>query len=257
MNKLPGACVTGAIAILASLTLTSVYGADVRGVTFSKCTEFVGVAPVAETAARALVPARYHLIADAAGARLVVRIADCEGVRAGAAPRRPGTIAHIGILIASPDGTATDPNTSINNYTLSYASNVPALVHLLRAADVPAVLDSNLAYESTPAHGASELYAAVTPALAASPTWFLHGTVTSPAFATTFLANWWFARGRGETKMATTFPVILFDFSSQISFYTSRNNVIGQLIGSNKISNFPLSFRGAYDSAHMIVTENP
>jgi hypothetical protein len=81
--------------------------------------------------------------------------------------------------------------------------------------------------------------------------------VTNPTFATPFLANWWFAKGRDETKMATTIPEIFFDFTSTVSFYTSRNNVIGQRIGSNKISNFPLSFRGAFASGHMTVTKKP
>lgn len=241
----------------ALLAVTDTHGAEQRRVIFSECTEFVGVAPVPEAAARALVPGRYSLVADVSGARLVIRIADCAGVRAGAAPRRPGTVAHIGIMINSPDGTGTDPNTAINNYTLSYATNVPALARLLREANVPAVLDPGMAYEFAPAQGPSELYAAVTPASATSPTWFIHGTVTNPGFATPFLANWWAAKGHRETKMETVFPVILFDFTSTVSFYTSRNNVIGQLLGSNRIAGFALSFRGAYETAEMIVSENP
>jgi hypothetical protein len=258
MNRIFDLCMTSVTIFAALLAMTAAQGADrLRDVEFANCTEFVGVAPVAEASARALVPARFHLVADAAGARLLIRIADCEGVRVGTSARRPGRIAQIGIVIASPDGTAIDPNTSINNYTLSYATNVPALARLLREADVPAVLDPDMAYEFAPAHGPSELYAATTPGLSASPTWFIHGSVTNPAIATTFLANWWFAKGDGETKMATTFPVILFDFTSTVSFYTSRGNVIGHLIGSNKIANFPLSFRGAYEVAHMIVSEKP
>ncbi len=241
----------------ALVTVTNTHGAETRRVTFSRCTEFVGISPVPEAAARALVPERYSLVADASGARLVIRIADCAGVQAGASPRRPGTIAHIGIMIISPDGTGTDPNTAINNYTLSYATNVPALARLLREANVPAVFDGDMAYEFAPAQGPSELYAAVTPAPNLSPAWFIHGTVTNPGFATNFLANWWIAKGRRETKMETTFPVILFDFTSAVSFYTSRNNVIGQLVGGNRIAGFPLSFRGAYETAEMIVSENP
>jgi hypothetical protein len=215
------------------------------------------VAPVNEAAARALVPNRYSLIADPAGAKLVVRIADCKAVRVGTLPARPGTVAHIGIMIASPDGTGTDPNTSINNYTLTYATNSAALALSLRGAKVPAVLDPDLAYEFAPAQGPSELFAAVTPEFGVSPTWFIHGTVTNPSFPTPFLANWWFEQGAWQTKMATDIPTILFDFSSNVSFYTSRNNVVGRLVGSNKIENFPLSFRGQFAVGTMTISVTP
>lgn len=239
------------------LAVPAVYAADARGVEFTNCTEFVGVAPVAEARARALVPARYQLFADGLGARVIVRVADCEGVRVGLLPRRAGRLAQVGIIIASPDGTATDPNTSINNYTLTYATNMPALAARLQLANVPAVVDTNLAYEFAPVQGPSELYAAVTPEFGVSPTWFLHGSVTHPTFQTTFLANWWFDKGGEQTKMATTIPVIFFDFTSTVSFYTSRHNVIGQLIGGNRIANFPLSFRGKFAAGQMVVTEAP
>ncbi len=223
-------------------------------VTFNDCTEFAGIAPVPEERARALVPAPYQLVSDAAGAKLVVRVSDCGSVVVGNQPGRPGRVAHIGIMIQSPDGTATDPNTSINNYTLSYSSNLRDLVKRLHALGVPASLDARLAYEFSPAQGPSEFYAAVAPAVESSPTWFLHGTITNPAISSTFLANWWVLSKAGQTKMATTFPAILFDFTSAVSFYTSRTNEVGQLLGSNGIANFPVSFRGQYPVADMSVT---
>lgn len=228
-------------------------------VQFSQCTEFVGVAPVDEAKARALVPARYTLFSDGAGARLVVRAADCLSVRVGALPARPGRVAQIGIIIFSPDGTATDPNTSINNYTLTYASNAPALVSLLRAAGVPAALDIGLAYEINPPAGpGSEFYVAVSPELdpgaGTRATWFLQGSVNTPGFNTTFLANWWRLDGGRETKMATDVPVISFDFASQVRFATSRLNPVGALLGANALAGFALSFRGAFDAATMTVT---
>ena len=97
-------------------------------VRFENCTEFVGVAPVDEAKARTLVPAPYQLVTDNAGAKLVVRLSDCQGIAVNHRPAKPGTVAHIGIMLYSPDGTATDPNTSINNYTLFYTSNLADLV---------------------------------------------------------------------------------------------------------------------------------
>lgn len=224
-------------------------------VQFAKCTEFVGIAAVDVLKARALVPARYTLVSDAAGARLVVRAADCAAVRVGNQPARPGRVAQIGLMIVSPDGTGTDPNTSINNYTLSYASNSQALVAALRAAGVPAALDTGLAYEVSPTSGVgSEFYAAVSPGAEASPTWFLHGSVNTPGFGTSFLANWWRADGRRETKMATDIPAISFDFASQVGFTTSRLNLVGELLGRNRAPGFLLSFRGAFEAGQMLVS---
>lgn len=223
-------------------------------VQFTGCTEFVGIAPVDATRARALVPARYTLVADALGARLVVRAADCESVRVGALPARPGRVAQIGLIIVSPDGTAADPNTGINNYTLSYASNSAPLVLALRAAGVPAALDKGLAYEVTPA-AAGEFYAAVSPEFgSSSPQWYLQGTVNAPSVNTRFDANWWRLAGTREVKMATTIASIAFDFGSVMSFSTSRENLVGQLLGRNHVAGFALSFRGAFPSGVMTVS---
>lgn len=246
-----------AIAALLSLSAAASVAHDgALNVQFARCSEFVGVVPVDAAAARALVPARYHLVADAAGARLVVRAADCESVRVGPLPARPGRVAQVGIMIVSPDGTAADPNTGINNYTLSYASNSAALVLALRAAGVPAALDAGLAYEVTPA-AAGELYVAVGPELdAGSPTWFLQGQVTTPAIHSRFDANWWRQAGAREVKMATSIDDIAFDFGSAVTFSTSRHNLIGRLLGRNHVAGFPLSFRGRFDAGSMQVTSS-
>jgi hypothetical protein len=256
-------CLSIPALLLASAPAAIAHTNGPLNVTFTNCTEFAGVAPVDAARARALVPAPYALVTDANGAKLVVRVSDCAGIGVGgevglfSLPARPGRVAHIGIMIASPDGTATDPNTSLNNYTIAYASNHPALVAGLRRAGVPAALDAGLAYEFSPAQGTAELYAATAPVPGTGPTWFLHGTVTTPTIASTFLANWWYYARNREIKMATTFPTINFDFTSKVSFYTSRSNAIGQLLGSNGIANFPLSFRGQFPAARMAVTVTP
>ncbi len=218
------------------------------------CTEFAGVAPINEVKARALVPSKYQLVANGSKANLVVRVSDCQEVSVNGHPGKPGRVAHIGIELISPDGTATDPNTSINNYTLSYASNIPELIDGLNRFALPAVKTPELDYEFAPPIGPSLLYASITPIDPNSPTWFLYGTVTNPTIPSPFLANWWYLSDSGQVKMATTFPKIYFDFTSTVSFYTSAKNGIGTLIGGNSISNFPVSFRGQYAYAQMIVT---
>lgn len=225
-------------------------------VTFENCTEFVGVAPVDEAKARALVPAPYQLVTDDAGAKLVVRLSDCQGIAVNHRPAQPGTVAHIGIILYSPDGTATDPNTSINNYTLSYTSNLADLVKGLNKQGVTAALDTQLAYEVTPVSGPAEFYASVSPNVGNAPTWSLYGNVADPQIPSEFLANWWQLSAKGEIKMATTIPLIYFDFSSQVSFLTSRQNQIGTLIGGNQIAHFPLTFRGQFATAEMVVTRS-
>ena len=223
-------------------------------VDLNNCTEFAGVSPINEIQARALVPSKYKLVVNGTKASLVVRVSDCQEVSVNGHPGKPGRVAHIGVELISPDGTATDPNTSINNYTLSYASNIPELVEGLNRFALPAVKAPELDYEFAPPNGPSLLYASVAPLDPNSPAWFLYGTVTNPTIPSPFLANWWYLSNSGQVKMATTFPKIYFDFTSTVSFYTSSKNIIGTLIGGNSINNFPVSFRGQYTYAQMIVT---
>jgi hypothetical protein len=225
-------------------------------VSFNNCTEFVGVASVDEARARALVPVDYQLVTDEAGAKLVVRISNCQGIAVNHQRSQPGTVAHIGMMIYSPDGTATDPNTSINNYTLSYVSNDADLVKALSKQDISARLDTDLAYEVTPVNGLSEFYVLVSPDAVKAADWSLYGSVKEPQIPSEFLANWWQASRKGEVKMATTIPLIYFDFSSEVSFFTSRQNPIGALLGSNRIASFPLSFRGQFATAEMLVSRS-
>ncbi len=103
-------------------------------------------------------------------------------------------------------------------------------------------------------NGPSELYVAVTPGPAPSPTFFLSGTVTNPNVATFFLANWWVAARNQDTRMATEFPAIRFDFTSDMALHTASNNFIGRLIGGTKLDRFPVSFRGAFEQATMRTT---
>ena len=247
-------------AALAAAGAASAHGGNAPlTVQFSGCTEFVGVAAADAVRVRARVPQRFTPIVDAAGAKLVVRVADCSAVKVGALPARPGRVAQIGAMIFSPDGTATDPNTAINNYTLSYATNSPSLAVALRSTGVPAVLDEGLAIEATPtggANGAAAFYAAVSPDFElGSPTWFLHGTVFTPGFNSPFLANWWQAVGAADVKMSTDIPSIAFDFGSVMTFATSRRNAIGALLPDNVVTNWQLTFRGAFDAGTMTVTQ--
>jgi hypothetical protein len=228
-------------------------------VQFSQCSEFVGLVPIPAAKAQALLPARYTLVVDGADtARLVVRMTDCKAIRVGALPARAGRLAQAGLLIVSPDGTASDPDTGINNYTLTCATNVPALALGLEAQGVPAALDAEMEYGVNPPLGTgSALYAAVAPELGDSTRFFLDGTVNTPTFATTFLANWWRVAGNTQIRMQSDFPTISFDFASSVAFTTSTANVLGQLTGTNRVTSFAITYRGLYDAATMVVKTGP
>ena len=226
---------------------------------FSQCSEFVGLVPIDAAKAQALLPARYTLVVDAANtARLVVRMTDCQAIRVGATPARAGRLAQTGLLIVSPDGTASDPYTGINNYTLTYASNVPALVLGLQAQGVPAALDVDMEYAVTPPLGSgSRLYASVAPELGDPTRFFLDGSVNTPTTATTFLANWWRLDGNRQIRMQTDFPTIAFDFASSVAFTTNSANVLGRLTGTSRVTSFAITYRGTYDAAAMRVNTGP
>ena len=257
MSFAPGsvrAAVLGACALVAAPAF-----AVPLTVKFSQCSEFVGLLPIPAAKAQALLPARYTLVVDAANtARLVVRMTDCQAIRVGALPARAGRLAQAGLLIVSPDGTASGPNTGINNYTLTYASNVPALVLGLQAQGVPAALDAKMEYDVKPPLGTgSALYAAVAPELGDSTRFFLDGSVNTPTFATTFLANWWRVDGKRQIRMQTDFPTIAFDFASSVAFTTNSANMLGQLTGTSRVTSFAITYRGMYDAAAMVVDTRP
>lgn len=219
-------------------------------VTFEDCSEFVGIGPVSLAEARALVPPEYGVV-DAGGAALiVVRLSNCQAVSTDGAAPVPGTVAHIGINIIPPDGVG-----DINNYTLTYASDVDALVNGLRATGLPAQHDADLLYEFTRDSGTTgNLLGLVTPN--PGPTWQVYGRESDPAPNTAFpfRAIWWYAQSSGTVRMDTTFPAIAFG-DAQVSFHTPGTGFLTHLVGGNTIAAFPgLSVRGVFDDAHMAVT---
>ena len=259
MSRLPSLARTALFAGLGAVAASPALAVAPLQVQFSQCSEFVGLVPVPAAKARALLPARYALVVDGADtARLVVRMTDCKAVRVGALPARAGRLAQAGLLIVSPDGTASDPNTGINNYTLTYATNVPALALGLQAQGVPAALDASMEYQVVPPLGAgSALYASVAPELGAQVRFFLDGSVNTPTYASTFLANWWRLDGNAQVRMQTNFPTIAFDFASSVAFTTDPANVLGQLTGTARVTSFAVTYRGTYDAATMIVKTGP
>ncbi|HJZ97513.1 MAG TPA: hypothetical protein VKE70_13480 [Candidatus Solibacter sp.] len=218
--------------------------------TLNNCTELIGFGPVPYAAARTLVPSSYTLVPFGPNtAGLVVRASLCDAVGVGGSAEKPAIVAQVGIAIASPDGTG-----DINNYTLLYSTNHEHLSEALNEAGLPAVFDRALAYEFTPSgSGQGEVYVAVSPVV--QPAWFLSGTADPPpSGGAPVVANWWSSGSRGVVKMATSIPSISYG-AAGFSLHTSKNGLLGGLIGGNTDAAFVFfNARGVFATALLTVT---
>jgi hypothetical protein len=223
-------------------------------VDFANCTEFAGVGPVTFAKAASLVPSLFTTFPTStsgpATGGIVVRATSCAGVKINGGFSVPTAISQIGVEIVSPDGTGT-----INNYTVIYESNNLELVEAFNLAGVPAVYAPSLTYQFTYTSATSgTLYAGVDGF--GIPAYFLFGTASDPAPNTgaDFKANWWYDRSGSIVKQASDFPNISFG-NANVTVYTDKSSVLGQLIGGNSDSDFHfLPVRGVYATAHMDVT---
>ena len=224
-------------------------------VNFNNCTEWVGWGPARNAVALPLVPSGYQAALVNGSATIVVRAANCAQVIVDGRNSGPGTVAHVGVNIVSPDGTGT-----INNYTLSYVTTDEQLAKQLDKAGLPVSVDKSLAYEFTPSANdpnQGTLYVDVTPDGEEAPRPYTQfGAVANPAPGSEFpfLANWWYAGKHGAIKMSTDIPLIGFGNAS-VRVYTRRSSVLGQLFGANEISGFTLlNVRGRFASGVMTVS---
>ena len=217
--------------------------------TLKNCTELIGFGPVAYAPARALVPSAYTVVPIGPSAGLVVRASRCDAISVDHSNEKPAIVAQVGVAVVPLDGTG-----DINNYTLLYSTNNERLWVGLLEAGLPAVLDPALAYEFTPdASGHGEVYTAVSPI--AQPSWFLTGAADPPPpGGAPVVANWWFNGFRGTIKMATSIPSISYG-AATFSLHTSKNSILGNLIGGNTDANFVLfNARGAFTTGTLAVT---
>lgn len=236
-----------ALALLSPRPVLAGDGPRTVGVVFSGCAEYVGFGPVSLARAQALVPRRFTVTDLGGVGGLVVRAATCESISVDGGPGRRTMVSHVGVNIASPDGSG-----DINNYTIVYATNHPGLAEKLNRMGLPAVYNP-LIVDEDPASLPGEAYVSVFDDRL--PAYSITGTVNAPSLpAIPFLANWWWAGREGVVKMATDIPSIAFGFAA-LEFRTSSQSVLGRLIGGNTFTNFPFyNVRGEYASAQMVVT---
>lgn len=222
-------------------------------VDFSQCTEFAGVGPVDLARASSLVQPAFTTLPVGSMAAIVVRATSCASAQVNGGSGVPTIISQIGIEIVPPDGTG-----DINNYTLIYVTDNAQLALAFRLSGLPASFDPTITYEFTyDATGKSgELY--VEAEGEGLPAYFLTGTEADPTGGgSDFKANWWYRGFFGVIKQASDFPNIAFG-AANVSLHTSRQSVLGKLIGGNTDADFHfLPVRGVYATAHMDVTVGP
>jgi len=236
-------------AIMATQPASAEAGAGFS-VDFSQCTEFAGVGPVDLATASSLVQPAFTTLQVGSTAAIVVRATRCASVQVNGGAGVPTIVSQIGIEIVPPDGTG-----DINNFTLIYVTDNAQLALAFRLVGLHAMFDPTITYEFTyDSTGKSgELY--VEAEGLGLPAYFLTGTETDPSSAGfDFKANWWYQGFAGVIKQATDFPNIAFG-PANVSLHTSRESVLGMLIGGNTDADFHfLPVRGVYAAAHMDVT---
>jgi hypothetical protein len=210
-------------------------------VDFGDCTEMAGIGFVPAAAARARVPADIALAGDATSAIVVVRIANCEALSIDGHPRAGHTVAQIGLTMA-----AGDPTSDINNYTLWYDTDSPALAARLRAAGVDTRLVPRLEYEVEDGE--------LSVRQPRSPRYRADGPVVMPtASPVPFVASWWQRRGARTVQMRTALPAIAFS-GAQMTVTTPAGSELAQLIGGTSLGFAILDSYNAFDAAHMEVS---
>jgi hypothetical protein len=222
-------------------------------VQFTNCTEYVGAGAIPLARVTPFVPSTFQVLVGAGNtATLVVRAAQCEGVKVDNDRPEPGILTQIGVSVVGPDGTG-----DINNYTVAYVTNSRRLAQRLERVGLPVSVDPDLVYEITPnpPGAAGEFFVDSSPSDA--PAFFLNGTATDNTFLTIpFLANWWYESHRGRMKMATNIPTIAFGFAA-VTAYARQDSPLGKLMGGNKFSAFNVfNVRGRFSTARMLVTLN-
>ncbi|WP_334897457.1 hypothetical protein [Nostoc sp.] len=228
---------------------------SIQTVDFTKCSEFVGLAPIPLGNVKNLVPQSYAISGTEIGkANLVVRSTQCEGFGVGNSETQPGTLAQVGVNIVSPDGTG-----DINNYTLWYVTNNLNLATILQQAGINAKLVPALTYNFTSDDTGSGGNLDVNVPLPANPSFTISGYEFDPPStdpSLLYVANWWQSTQNTTIKTNTTFPNIRFA-NSAVTLYTDPNSDLGNLIGRGSTAFTTLSLRGRFDEAHMDVIVTP
>lgn len=216
-------------------------------VNFENCSEFAGLTFVPLSKVRHLVPSKFNLVEQGSQAMVVVRIADCEGVRVKNGVAKPGTVAQVGVTL---DGQ--DTSSDINNYTLWYVTNNKKLSNELLKYGVEAEYSAAIGYEfSAGFSGVGPFDVAVSAPQA--PNFVLEGTATAPTdSAVPFVASWWSDTCEGTVQMRTTLPAI--QFSDSAMTLTALGTRLRNIVGNGPVTFPALDSYNTFSHATMIVS---
>jgi hypothetical protein len=219
-------------------------------VTFHNCSEFAGLTYVPLSKVRHLVPSRFSLAQPSPSqAIVVVRVADCEGIRVKNGVAKPGTVAQVGVNLVGPDATS-----DINNYTLWYVTNNQKLSTELLKYSVEAEYSPYVGYEFAPGFaGVGPFDVAVSASQA--PNFVLEGTAAAPTDpAVPFVASWWTDTCEHTVQMRTTLPSIRFS-GSQVTL-TALGTRLRNIVGNGPVTFPGLDSYNTFNQATMIVSAN-
>lgn len=213
-------------------------------VSFTDCTESIGVGLAPTANVQELVPAEFIPVGIGQPVTpLVVRTSQCS-ISVNGQNARVGEIVQIGPVIVPPDFTG-----DINNYTIFYYTSDIRLALRLNFAGVNAQFVPTIGYHK----GADNSFTVNVP-LPGNPRFRLNGSVApSPQPAGSFTANWWQKTWNGTVKMKTEVPMIKIG-GANLLLTTNPNNALGELIGGDTFG-FPIVQQfNVFSAAQMTVT---
>jgi len=227
--------------------------AELRG-----CSEYVGLRSTPVARVRALVPARYSIVGEGAGqATVIVRAFQCVDVSVDEGPGEPGAVAHVGVLIDSPDGDGV-----LNFSTLSYATDLARLHAPLNAVGARAQLVEHLAYAFSDPDGSGSGTIDVDVPLPGQYVFALHGLAVSPdptQPGVTGNFNWYDGGDERSVALKTFFPDVKLG-GGRVTLQTGPESPLAAVLGAGPGElelGFYFEYRGLFDEAYLSVTASP
>lgn len=227
--------------------------AELRG-----CSEYVGLRGTPVARVRALVPARYSIIGEGAGqATVIVRAFQCANVSVDEGPGEPGAVAHVGVLIDSPDGDGV-----LNFATLSYATDLPRLHASLNVVGARARLVENLEYVFSDPEGTGSGTIEVDVPPPSELVFELHGLAVSPDPTQPGVNgnfNWYDGDDERVVALKTYFPDVRLG-GGLVTLQTDPESPLAAVLGASSSQlelGFDFEYRGLFDEAYLSVTASP
>jgi hypothetical protein len=199
---------------------------------FGDCVEAIGTGLGQTAVVRSMVPSKYTLVGELLPVTPVaIRMAHCSSISVNGQDKGPGSLAQIGPMIVTPDGTGT-----INNYQLWYYTDIHDLDQAFNAVGVPSQYQPGLNFG----------YQACGPLVACpfafdpgdgTPPFTVSGTVTATGVtaAAPLIVNWWHETNAGSVRMQTHGPGYVASVSfgqASITASTPADSDLARILGA-------------------------